>query len=57
MVVTPYNLPPDLCMKEEFMFLTVLVPGPTNPKGEDRCFLAAIDSGVEKSVRCWGSNL
>ena len=31
-VLTPYNLPPGMCMKEQFMFLTVLVPGPHNPK-------------------------
>lgn len=31
-IVTPYNLPPWLCMKEEYMFLTVIVPGPRNPK-------------------------
>ncbi|XP_055962307.1 uncharacterized protein LOC130015688 [Mercurialis annua] len=27
-IVTPYNLPPGMCMKDEFMFLTILVPGP-----------------------------
>ncbi|KAL6530396.1 hypothetical protein OROHE_014749 [Orobanche hederae] len=31
-VLTPYNLPPGMCMKEQYMFLTVLVPGPHNPK-------------------------
>ncbi|XP_015160874.1 uncharacterized protein [Solanum tuberosum] len=31
-IVTPYNLPPGMCMKEAYMFLTVIVPGPTNPK-------------------------
>ncbi|XP_058009704.1 uncharacterized protein LOC131183255 [Hevea brasiliensis] len=31
-IVTPYNLPPWLCMKDEYMFLTVIVPGPRNPK-------------------------
>ena len=31
--------------------------GAYESKGEDRCFLVAIDSGVEKSVGCWGSNL
>ncbi|XP_050225605.1 uncharacterized protein LOC126675073 [Mercurialis annua] len=38
-VVTPYNLPPGLCMKEEFMFLTILVPGPYNPKSNMDVFL------------------
>ncbi|XP_039120731.1 uncharacterized protein LOC120257299 [Dioscorea cayenensis subsp. rotundata] len=31
-IVTPYNLPPSMCMKEEYMFLTVIVLGPRNPK-------------------------
>ena len=31
-IVTPYNLPPSMCMKDEYMFLCVIVPGPTNPK-------------------------
>lgn len=33
-IVTPYNLPPGVCMKAEHMFLTVLVPGPDNPKNQ-----------------------
>lgn len=31
-IVTPYNLPPGMCMAEEYMFLTVTVLGPRNPK-------------------------
>ena len=31
-IVTPYNLPPGMCMKEEYIFLTIIVPGPKNPK-------------------------
>ena len=30
--VTPYNLPPWMCMKDEYMFLSIIVPGPRNPK-------------------------
>ena len=32
MIVTPYNLLPGMCMKEDYMFLTVIVLGPNNPK-------------------------
>ncbi|XP_074299012.1 uncharacterized protein LOC141630015 [Silene latifolia] len=32
-ILTPYNLPPWLCMKRQFMFLTLLIPGPKSPKG------------------------
>ena len=38
-IVTPYNLPPWLCMKEEYMFLSVIVPGPKNPKDKLDVFL------------------
>ena len=31
-IVTPYNLPPSLCMRREFLFLSILVPGPEHPK-------------------------
>ena len=31
-ILTVYNMLPWLCMKETSMFLTVLVPGPRNPK-------------------------
>jgi hypothetical protein len=32
MFVVPYNLPPSLCMKNEFMFLCVIVPGLDHPR-------------------------
>ncbi|CAA7025720.1 unnamed protein product [Microthlaspi erraticum] len=38
-IVTPYNLPPSLCMKREFLFLTILVPGPEHPKKSLDVFL------------------
>jgi hypothetical protein len=30
--VVPYNLPHSLCMKYEFMFLCLIVPGPDHPR-------------------------
>ena len=38
-VITPYNLPPSLYMRPEFMFLTVLVPSPRNLKVHVEVFL------------------
>ncbi|XP_021729830.1 uncharacterized protein LOC110696802 [Chenopodium quinoa] len=32
-IFTPYNLSPSMCMERQFMFLSLLVPGPKNPKG------------------------
>lgn len=31
-IVTPYNLPQEMCMNESYMFLTVIFPGTNNPK-------------------------
>lgn len=31
-LLTPYNLPPSMCMKKPYMFLSLIVPGPKNPK-------------------------
>ena len=38
-IVTPYNFPPWMCMKEAYMFLSVIVPGPNNPKNKIDVFL------------------
>ncbi|XP_072058194.1 uncharacterized protein [Arachis hypogaea] len=29
--VTPYNLPPSMCMRREYIFLSLLIPGPKSP--------------------------
>ena len=31
-IPTPYNLPPWMCMKTPYMFLTMIALGPENPK-------------------------
>ncbi|XP_010462935.1 PREDICTED: uncharacterized protein LOC104743568 [Camelina sativa] len=31
-ILTPYNLPPDMCMQSKFLFLSILVLGPKHPK-------------------------
>nr|GEV83499.1 hypothetical protein [Tanacetum cinerariifolium] len=38
-IVTPYNLPIWMCMKDPYMFLTIIVPGPKNPKQRIDVFL------------------
>ena len=38
-ILTPYNLPPDMCMEQEFLFLTILIPGPKHPKRSLDVFL------------------
>ena len=31
-ILTPYNLPPEMCMKSEFIFMSILIHGPKHPK-------------------------
>ena len=37
--LTPYNLPPELCMQRELLFFTILIPGPNHPKRSLDVFL------------------
>jgi hypothetical protein len=30
-IVTPYNLPPEMCMSKPYMFLVVVIPSPSSP--------------------------
>ncbi|XP_074351959.1 uncharacterized protein LOC141691115 [Apium graveolens] len=54
-VVVVYNLPPSMCMKRPFMFMTLLIPGPDNLKKNLNVFLRPLmnelfilwQSGVE----------
>ncbi|RDX87160.1 hypothetical protein CR513_31412, partial [Mucuna pruriens] len=38
-ILTPYSLPFRMCMKKEFMFLTILILGPSNPKHKINVYL------------------
>jgi len=29
--ITPYNLPPSMCMRREYIFLALIIPGPKSP--------------------------
>ncbi|XP_010468113.1 PREDICTED: uncharacterized protein LOC104748126 [Camelina sativa] len=49
-ILTPYNLPPEMCMKQEFMFLSVLVPGPNHPKRSLDIFLQPL---IEELKDLW----
>ncbi|XP_048622406.1 uncharacterized protein LOC125591721 [Brassica napus] len=49
-IVTPYNLPPALCKKQEFLFLTILVPGPNHPRRSLDVFLQPL---IEELKMLW----
>ncbi|XP_050222348.1 uncharacterized protein LOC126672441 [Mercurialis annua] len=53
-IVMPYNLPPGMCMKDEFMFLTILVPGPRNPKNTMDIFLQPL---IAELNQLWESGI
>jgi len=41
-IVTPYNLPPELCMTTQYMFLTLIILGPKNPKEKIDVYLQSL---------------
>jgi len=43
-ILTVYNLPPGMCMRPKFMFLSTVIPGPSNPvQNIDVCLKPLID--------------
>lgn len=49
-LVTPYNLPPEMCMTAPYMFLTCLIPGPKSPKNRIDVFLQPL---IEELKLLW----
>ncbi|XP_012849503.1 PREDICTED: uncharacterized protein LOC105969303 [Erythranthe guttata] len=49
-IVTPYNIPPWMCMKEPFFFLTLLIPGPSSPGNNIDVYLQPL---VEELKELW----
>jgi len=47
-IVTPYNLPPKMCMIKPYMFLTCLIPGPSNPKSSIDIYLEPLIDDLNK---------
>ena len=56
-ILTPYNLPPWMCMKEEYIFLTVIVPGPKNPKNKLDVFLQPLIAELKELWEVGGRNI
>ncbi|XP_039118852.1 uncharacterized protein LOC120254942 [Dioscorea cayenensis subsp. rotundata] len=49
-IATPYNLPPGMCMKNPYMFLSLICPGPKNPKKNIDVFLQPL---IEELEHLW----
>lgn len=48
--LVPYNLPPWMCMKEEYMFMSLLIPGPHGPGREIDVYLRPL---IEELKTLW----
>jgi hypothetical protein len=48
--VMPYNLPPNKCLKERFIFLSFVIPGPKEPKKQMNIFLRTL---MEQLKELW----
>jgi hypothetical protein len=46
----PYNLPPALCMKYEYMFLCLIIPGPDHPRSHINVMLKPL---IEELKQLW----
>ncbi|CAK8543573.1 unnamed protein product [Lathyrus sativus] len=49
-IVTPYNLPPEMCMTKPYMFFTCLIPGPSSPKSGIDVYLQPL---IDDLKRLW----
>ncbi|XP_024009381.1 uncharacterized protein LOC112084472 [Eutrema salsugineum] len=49
-ILTPYNLPPSMCMKTEYLFLTILNSGPNHPRASLDIFLRPL---IEELKELW----
>jgi hypothetical protein len=53
-IVTPYNLPPELCMMTPYMFLTLIIPGPDSPKGKIDVYLQPL---IDELQQLWNDGV
>ncbi|KAL0444184.1 UNVERIFIED_CONTAM: hypothetical protein Slati_2141100, partial [Sesamum latifolium] len=49
-ILTPYNFPPGMCMKLEYMFLTMVIPDPSNPKC---CIDVYLEPLIKELLQLW----
>ncbi|CAH9080101.1 unnamed protein product [Cuscuta epithymum] len=49
-MLTPYNLPPDMCLKSHFIFLSLICPGPKDPKKRIDIYLQPL---IEEMKELW----
>ncbi|KOM47545.1 hypothetical protein LR48_Vigan07g124900 [Vigna angularis] len=47
-IVTPYNIPPEMCMTKPYMFLSCIILGPSNPKSLIDVYLEPLVDDLKK---------
>jgi len=52
-ILTPYNLPPDMCMKREYLFLSILVLVRNHPKRSLDIFFTTTDRRIAGTLDQW----
>jgi hypothetical protein len=58
--IIPYNLSPNKCLKQDFVFLTLVIPGPKEPKKKIDIFLRPLMEEMKElwqGVDAYGSHL
>jgi len=53
-IVTPYNLPPWMCKKRQFMFISLLIPRPKNPKGNLDMYMQPL---IDELIQLWNEGI
>ena len=48
MIITPYNLPPEMCTTKPFMVLMCLIPGPSNLMASINVYLEPLIDDLKK---------
>ena len=52
--LTTYNLPPEMCMRKELLFMSILIPGPKHPKRSLDVFLQPL---IEELKELWSTGM
>jgi len=51
-ILMVYNLPPEMCMRPEFLFLSMVIPGPSNPGRNIDVYLRPL---IDELTQLWSS--
>jgi len=51
-ILTVYNLPPGMCIRPEFMFLSIIKPGPSSPGQNINVYLRPL---IDELTQLWSS--